>query len=168
MTRLLTCSKRRTINALLLSFLSGTCKSLKDVNRFISVALPSSWMSDSSLRDNREFLRNVRKITCDLSKLPLPKPISTNFVMTDCVLLLTLIELSLFTFFLFDFCCLSCLKMFNWVALLALSNRDSALFSFSKNSSLTSCCDGKICFGSDGSSTEEECNLTTSRRASAN
>ena len=164
---LLTCSRRRTFNALSFSFLFGTCNSLKNVNGFNSVAFPSSWMTNSSSRDNREFMKNAWSITHDLSNLQLLQPISNNFVMTACILLLTLTELSLFPFFCFDSCWLSWSRMFNWVVLLVVSNGDSALFSSSIISCLISCCESLIFFGSDGSRTEEDCNPTRSRRASA-
>ena len=110
---LLTCSRRRTFNALSLSLLFETCKSSKNVERFNSVSFPSSSMSKSSLRDNREFLKNAWIITRDLSNSLLIKPILINFVMTACIFLLTLTELSLFSFFSFDTRCWSWSRMFN-------------------------------------------------------
>ena len=124
-------------------------------------------MSKRSLRGNREFLKNAWSITHDLSNLLLLKPISINFLMIACILLLTLTELSLFPFFSFDSCCLSRSRMFNLVVLLVVSNGDSALFSSSPTSCLNSCCEILTYLSFDETSTEEDCNSTRSRHASA-
>ena len=165
---LLTCSRWRKFNALSLNFLLETCKSLKNIKRFNSGAFPPNWMSNSSLRDNREFLKNTWIITRDLCNLLLLKPISINFVMSVCILLLTLTKPFLFLFFSFDSCSLSRSRKFSWVVLLVVSNAGSAFFCSWIISYIISCCQSLLFFDSDGLTTKEECNPTISRRASAN